>query len=108
MFGTYSRVNYSLLHFTMKKEGKVIYDEIISASELKDNDYYYLKLNEALEPNETYELEISSSNTNDKDYVAIYKMNDEVGYDENYLTINGITYKNEDLVMEMYDEKENN
>ena len=35
-------------------------------------------------------------------------MNDEVGYDENYLTINGITYKNEDLVMEMYDEKENN
>ena len=108
MFGTYSRVNYSLLHFTMKKDGTIIYDETISASELKDNDYYYLKLKEALEPNETYELEISSSNTNDKDYVAIYKMNDEVGYDENYLTINGITYKNEDLVMEMYDEKENN
>ena len=97
--GTYNRENYSLIKIRIEEEGKKIYEETISASNLKDNDYLYIDAK--LKKEKKYTIHISSENTNPNDYIAIYKNTDEENIDGNYLKINGFEYQ-EDLAMEMY------
>ena len=97
--GTYNRENYSLIKIRIEEEGKKIYEETISASNLKDNDYLYIDAK--LKKKKEYTIHISSENTNSNDFIAIYKNTDEENIDGNYLKINGFEYQ-EDLAMEMY------
>lgn len=108
-FATYDRANYSVLNINVYDEfGNTLYNNKISCLTLVNNGYYFLDFTDnPLKERQKYFLEITPLNTNQTDYVGIYKVTDEFNYDNNELEINGFK-QNEDLVMEMYYEKENN
>lgn len=108
-FSTFNRINYSVLKFRIYDDyNENIFSQTISSSILVDNAYYILDFDTAvLKKNHKYYLVITTENTNPNDYVAIYKVTDDLNYDKNVLKINGFI-QNEDLVMEMYYAKENN
>lgn len=107
-FGTYNRSNYSLIQMEILESNKIIYNEQLSANELKDNEIYLINLEKTpLKENHEYRIKITSSFTNENDFVAIYKVSDEFQLDHNQLIVNGVTYE-EDLAMVMYYEEKNN
>ena len=98
-FGTYNRDNYSLLKIEIMNQDGLVLEKTISTKVLKDNSFLYLDVD--LQQYKEYTIKIWTENTNNYDYVAIYKTNDDFNLDNNYLKINSMETK-EDLVMEMY------
>ena len=97
--GTYERTNYSIVHIEVYEGNELLFRQEMTASNLEDNEMFYLEQN--FEKNHTYTIRFYSEYTNNTDYVAFYKVQDEENLDANYLKINGYIY-DEDLVMEMY------
>ncbi len=105
MFGTYERKNYSLIQIQILSGTNLVYETEFSSNILMDNAFYFIDLSQnVLQREKEYVVHITSKNTNDKDYVALYAGLDEFQIDKNVLSVNGYVVT-EDLIMEMYYEK---
>ncbi len=97
--GTFERTNYSHLIIEIEENEEKIYEKEISASALKDNDWYEIDCK--LKKRMHYKLKIYSKYTNVSDYIAVYIVNDDINKDENTLYINEEN-SFQDLLMEFY------
>lgn len=95
--GTYARENHSTYEISLIDQwGNILGMEKVNAADMKDNEYYYIKIERFVEPEQIYYLKIISDDADEENAITCYVS--ESVTNQEHVMINGIE-QNYSLIM---------